>query len=128
MPTQVDRGSMAGIAEMSPDGVLRLQMFDAVKNADTQILKLTDPYYKESVEMVGGIKPGERKLIPRSSGQVHMNADGTIEFVLMTRTNAGGVGRTFGDAKPGDPSYEAMLSRVGGLKPEETKMIPEVRE
>lgn len=128
MPIQADRSSMAGIAEMSPDGVLRLQMFDAVKGADTQVLKPTDPYYKESVEMIGGIKPGERKSIPRFSGQVHMDADGTIEFVLMARTSAGGVGRSFGDAKPGDPNYETMLSRVGGLRPGETKMIPEKHE
>ena len=103
-------------------------MFDAIESANTQILNSTDPYYKESLEMIGGIRPGERKFIPRSSGQVHMNVNGTIEFALIARTSTGGVGRTFGDAKPGDPNYEAILSKVGGLNPGETKMILEKDE
>ena len=115
-----------GIAEMSQDGTLTIQMFDTPKGVGVEISKPTDPYYEEHIQMVGGIKPGEKKYIRRSVGLVHMNADGSISFVLYGGgTRNGEQYRVTGDARPGEPSYNAMLLRVGGLKPGESKTIPE---
>lgn len=114
----------AGIAEMSKDGVLTIHMFDAPKGSDSQIVKPSDPYYEEMRQIVGGIQPGERKSIVRSIGQVHMDANMTITYTLHGIEKSGPQFLKSGQSKPGDPDYDSWISRVGGLKPGETKVIP----
>ena len=109
---------------MSKEGVLTIRMFDAPEGSDTQIVKPSDPYYEETLEYVGEVRNGERKALVRSIGQVHMEADRSISYSLYTIESSGPQARIAGKAKPGDESYESMLTRVGGLSPGETKMIP----
>ena len=123
MPNVIDHSKYAGIASMNERGDLTLQMFDAPKGADTQIVKREAPYYKEQLELIGDIAPGERKLIPRSYGQVHMNSDRSIDYVLIAYLNPGSSGRVVGSSRPGDANYLSLLKKVNGLVPGQTKLI-----
>jgi hypothetical protein len=99
-------------------------MFNAPGGANTQIVRPSDPFYRETIEAVGRITRGERKLIMPSAGQVTMNADGTISFILVTQTASGEQVSASGDAKPGEKNYDTLLRRVRGLRPGETRSIP----
>ena len=119
-----DANSHDGIAEMASDGVLTIRMFGAPKGGDTQIVKPSDPYYEEHLKMVGGIKPGEKKWIDQSIGQIHMDSSGIITYTLHGIEKSSPQFLKTGKSKPGDPDYVNWVSRVGGLKPGETKLIP----
>lgn len=121
--SSIDKNAV-GVLEMSTDGTLTLEMFEAPQGANTQTIKPTDRYYERHIQEVGGIHPGERKFIYRSAGEVTMSDDGSIRYIMNAFSESGEAFGTSGIAKPGDPNYEDLLKRVGGLKPGQTKPLP----
>ncbi|MGF7152151.1 hypothetical protein FHS96_005820 [Sphingomonas zeicaulis] len=119
-----DFGKPIGIVQMSEDGSLKIRMHDAQSGAGTQIIRPNDEYYRDYVGIYGEIKPGESKSIFPSIGIVSMLSDGTIEYALH------GIGKneplfmTVGQSRAGDPDYDSWISRVGGIRPGETKEVP----
>jgi hypothetical protein len=56
-----------GVATMSPDGIIRLQLRaegPGVVGDAVLVYKPGDPMYEEVKQHIGGIKPGEEKPIP----------------------------------------------------------------
>ena len=117
-PMEENSNNMAGIIKMPRDGVLVIRMFHSQGPPHDLFIERDNPSYKELIYLVGGIKPGEKKLLPRTIGEVHMNADRSITYWYT----AGEL--TIYHAKSGDGVYRGMLSSVGGLEPGESKMIP----
>lgn len=58
-------------------------------------------------------------------GTAKMDSDGTVRMMLRAEDPAT---KTIGDTlisyKPGDKSYQDVLSHLGGLKPGEIKFVP----
>ena len=80
--------------------------------------------YAGYVSIVGGIEPGETKLVYPYRGLAKLNVDGTLTVSIF--------GGRFDDVvveprsstlAPGDPEYARTIQQVGGLQPGETKPI-----
>ena len=113
-----------GTASMAADGVLTLRLDDAPKGQAPEVVKPSDADYQQMLQVVGEIKPGEQKSIFESIGTVHMEADGRITYALHGIETLGSQFLRSGQSKPGDADYNGWISRVGGLKPGETKSVP----
>lgn len=113
-----------GTAAMSADGVLTIHLNASPRGEAPEIIRPSDADYQQMIMSVGGIKPGERKIIPESIGTVTMASDGTITYALHGIESAGPQFRMTGKSKLGDADYASWLTRVGGLRPGETKLVP----
>lgn len=60
----------------------------------------------------------------RSIGIATMNSDGTIILRLRAESPDGTIGHAHLTLRRSNPRYKHILSRVGGLKPGESKSIP----
>ena len=60
----------------------------------------------------------------QSVGNVTMQADGTLVFVLRAETEDGAVGHSSFTSGPEDPSYKSYLEHIGGIEPGQTKLVP----
>lgn len=118
----------AGVAEMSPDGVLTTRMYPPVAKEDAiQKFRPGDKNYESMRRLVGGIQPGEKKVIPSFIGRADMDAQGTIIYRFWGQANNGSQLNGARTLKPGDADYDKLLNEVGGLHPGEWKMVPERR-
>lgn len=119
-----------GIATMLADKTLVLHYTDMFVGHKHSELKLEyregSAGYKAAVEAVGGIKPGETKVIPPgppSIGVASMAADGTLLLQLRINSPDGAVGEGVVKIKPGDPRYDKVVRHIG-IKPGQVKPMP----
>jgi len=116
----------AGVAEMSSDGVLTMRMYPPVAKEDaTQEFRPGDKNYESMLRLVGGIQPGEKKVIPSFIGRADMDARGIITYRFWGEADNGSQLNGVTTLKPGDAEYERLVHVVGGLHPGEWKMVPE---
>jgi hypothetical protein len=80
-----------------------------------------DPPQKQ----IGGIQPGESKVIPPSPdsiGVATMSNDRVVTLRLRS-ANLGMIAEGVFTYKPGDPKYEEIIAHLGGIQPGQQKTV-----
>jgi hypothetical protein len=114
-----------GYAEMSADGTLTVHIVQSSGVELRETHAPGSPDYRSYVAWAGNPRVGERKPIPVYSGLASMDADGVITFTHGNdNRHELTVEPTTGRIRPGDPDYQAMIDRVGGLNAGEFRGIP----
>lgn len=119
----VGRSGVIGTAIMSEDRVITITYDPSAYGHESPplIVRPGDRDYQDHLDLLGGLEPGQQKEVFRYAGIVQMNEDRTL-----TVTGQGGPHVGAQVYRPGEPSYDALLKRIGGLEPGHIKGLPEV--
>ncbi len=93
----------------------------------TEYLQPGSTNYGPIQKMVGGISPGESKVMPEFIGRVDMAMDGTLTYEFWSPDQRGGPSEGQEVAHPGDLHYEDIRSLVSKIEPGGWAMVPALR-
>jgi hypothetical protein len=119
-----------GTISMAPDGTVTVVYDPSSSNPNPSpplTLRPGQDAYASYLELAGGLRPGESKPLYRAVGVVEMNEDKSLYVFWSGRTLPGGLVVEPGSEtiKPGEPRYDELIRRVGGLTPGHAKILRE---
>jgi hypothetical protein len=121
------KSDMLGTVEMARDGTLTVKWNSEAYGYPSPELTIrsNQPAYRGYIDLVGGLKPGERKPMFGGIATVTMNSDHSLS-IGWPGGNQGGliVEPQTENVNPGSGRYEEILRKLGGLEPGDTKPLP----
>lgn len=121
---QSDHSRATVTVEMSADKTITVRTVDPrVPDFPVEQLNPGSPNYIAIEKMIGGISPGESKVMPEFIGRVDMSLDGTLTYEYWGAANNGSPLNGRESARPGDKNYPKILSLVGHLEPGDWAMV-----